>query len=355
MTASLKIRPVIMSGGAGTRLWPLSRDARPKQFLALASEKTLFQETLDRVRSDAGFPFLAPLIIGAERHAALMIDQAAEIGVSPAAILCEPCPRNTAAVAAVAAAWSEGAGDDALVLLMPADHHIADAGAFRRAVIAAAPQALGGRIVTFGIKPASAHTGYGYIEIGEALGETVYKAKAFREKPGEETARGYVAGGKHFWNAGIFLFSPRTMLGEIERLAPAIGARACAALKGAKQENGIVRLDAGEFAACPADSVDYAVMEKTDTAAVFAPLDAGWSDIGAWPAVVTAGDEANVARIDSDGALVVTDGPFVGVIGAGDLIVVATEGAVLVAPKSRAEDVKKIVEELKARGRTDLV
>ena len=355
MTTSLKIRPVIMSGGAGTRLWPLSRAARPKQFLALASEKTLFQETLERVRPDAAIPFLAPLIIGAERHAALMKDQATEIGAAPAAILCEPCPRNTAAAAAVAAAWAEDAGEGELVLLMPADHHIADADAFRRAVAAAAQQAAAGRIVTFGIKPAGPHTGYGYIECGEGLDEAVYAVKAFREKPDAETARAYVASGRHFWNAGIFLFRSRTMLEELDRFAPAIRARACAALKAAKTEGGLVKLGAREFATCPADSIDCAIMEKTGKAAIIAPLDAGWSDIGDWPAVGRAGDDANIVRIDSEEALVITDGPLVGVIGADDLIVVACEDAVLVMPKSRAQDVKKIVEALKARGRTDLL
>lgn len=355
MTTSLKIRPVIMSGGAGTRLWPLSRAARPKQFLALASVKTLFQETLERIRPDAAMPFLAPLIIGAERHAALMKDQATEIGAAPAAIVCEPCPRNTAAVAAVAAVWAEGAGAGELVLLMPADHHIANPDAFRQMVMAAAPQAAAGRIVTFGVKPTRPHTGYGYIECGGRLDEAVYAVSAFREKPDAETARAYVASGRHFWNAGIFLFSPRTMLEELDRFAPAIRAGACAALKAAKIEGGIARLDAREFAACPADSLDYAIMEKTGKAAIAAPLDAGWSDIGDWPAVGRADDEANIARIDSEGALVITDGPFVGVIGADDLVVVASGGAVLVMPKSRAQEVKKIVEALKARGRMDLL
>lgn len=355
MTTSLKIRPVIMSGGAGTRLWPLSRAARPKQFLALASDKTLFQETLDRIRPDAAMPFLAPLIIGSERHAALMKDQATEISAGPVAILCEPCPRNTAAVAAVAAAWAEDAGAGELVLLMPADHHIAEPAVFRQMVMAAAPQAAAGRIVTFGVKPAGPHTGYGYIECGEGLGEAVYAVKAFREKPDAETARAYVASGRHFWNAGIFLFRSRTMLEELDRFAPTIRARARGALKAAKTEGGLVKLGAREFATCPADSLDCAIMEKTAKAAVAAPLDAGWSDIGDWPAVAKAGDAANIARIDSEGALVITDGPFVGVIGADDLVVVASGGAVLVLPKSRAQDVKKIVEDLKARGRTDLL
>ena len=355
MTAQIKIRPVIMSGGAGTRLWPMSRGARPKQFLALASDKTLIQETLDRVRAEASSPFLPPLLIGAERHAQLMNDQATDIGVTLAGIVCEPAPRNTAAVAAVAAAWVEAAGAGDLVLLMPADHHIADAAGFRRAVIAAAPQAAAGRIVTFGVKPTEAHTGYGYIERGETLDGDVYAIKAFREKPDAATAQTYVAGGRHFWNAGIFLFSPRTMLAELQRLAPEIARGALQALESARVADGVIRLGKSEFEGCPSDSIDYAVMEKTDKAAVIAPVDVGWSDIGAWPSVEKAGDEANVIRVDAEGALIATDGPLVGVIGLDDVIVVATGDSVLVMPKSRAQDVKKVVDELKARGRGDLL
>lgn len=355
MTGRVEIRPVIMSGGAGTRLWPMSREARPKQFLALASDRALFEEALERVRPGADAAFLSPLIIGSWRHAAVMKDQAMRAGISPAAILCEPCPRNTAAVAAVAASWVANAGETALILLMPADHHIADNAAFRRAVMAAAPQAAAGRIVTFGVTPAGPHTGYGYIETGKALDDAVFAVKAFREKPNLRTAQEYAASGRHFWNAGIFLFSARTMLEEFGRMAPEILERASAALKRAEQERGVIKLDTNEFEACPADSIDYAIMEKTGKAAVVAPVDVGWSDVGDWPAVERAGDEANVARVDSDGALVITDGPFVGIIGGDDLIVVAAGGAVLVMPKSRAQDVKKIVDELKERGLSDLL
>jgi mannose-1-phosphate guanylyltransferase/mannose-6-phosphate isomerase len=355
MTGNAEIRPVIMSGGAGTRLWPMSREARPKQFLALASDRALFEEALERVRPGADAPFLSPLIIGSWRHAAVMKDQAMRAGVSPAAILCEPCPRNTAAVAAVAAGWAANAGEDGLILLMPADHHIADSAAFRRAVMAAAPQAAAGRIVTFGVKPAGPHIGYGYIEAGEALDGAVFAVKAFREKPDFETAQKYVASGRHFWNAGIFLFSAQAMREELGRLAPEILDRATAALKCADQERGVIKLNTKEFEACPADSIDYAVMEKTDKAAVIAPVEVGWSDVGDWPAVMRTGDEANIARIESDGALVVTDGPFVGVIGVDDLLVVAAGGAGLVMPKSRAQDVKKIVEALKERGLSELL
>lgn len=354
MTAATTIRPVIMSGGAGTRLWPMSRAGRPKQFLALASERTLFQETLERVRAGADASFADPLVIGAGRHAELMSAQAGEIGMKAAAVICEPAPRNTAAVAAVAAAWCEKAGDD-LALLMPADHSIADRAGFRRAVMAAVPFAAAGRIVTLGVAPSEPHTGYGYIERGEPLGAAVSAISAFREKPDAATARAYVEGGKHFWNAGIFLFSPQTMLDELQRFAPDIRRQAALSLERAAHEGVVIKLDRQSFEASPSDSIDYAVMEKTAKAAVIGPLDIGWSDIGAWPAVTRPKAADNVIRIDSDEALVISEGPLVGVIGADDFIVVATGDAVLVMPKSRAQDVKKIVEELKRRGRTDLL
>ncbi|MEQ8178425.1 MAG: mannose-1-phosphate guanylyltransferase/mannose-6-phosphate isomerase [Amphiplicatus sp.] len=349
---SIRIQPVIMSGGAGTRLWPMSRKARPKQFLALTGEKSLFQETALRV---AGGSFAPPLVIGGEGHAGVIAEQLAALGIVPRAIVTEPCPRNTAAVAAVAAAWTNDNEPGAPVLLLPADHHIADAAGFRAAVAQGADAALGGSIVTFGIKPTEAHTGYGYVERGDALGPSVYAVKAFREKPDAATAQAYLAGGAHYWNAGIFLFSPRAMLDELGAYAPAIRDAASKALAQAKRDGARLDLDPAAFSECPSDSIDYAVMEKTSRAAVVGPVDVGWNDIGSWSSIETAEGDQKVFAIDSEGCLVKTDGPFVGVIGMDDMIVVATGDAVLVAPKSRAQDVKKIVEELKKRGRDDLL
>jgi mannose-1-phosphate guanylyltransferase/mannose-6-phosphate isomerase len=355
MTSSLQIQPVIMSGGAGTRLWPMSRAARPKQFLQLASGQSLFQETAMRLSGGGDVEFLAPVIVAGADHAGLIAAQLAEIGMAPAAIIIEPCPRNTAAVAAVAAQWTNAHRPGALILLAPADHHIGNAPAFRAAVAQGAAAAAKGAIVTFGIKPSEAHTGYGYIETGAPMTGGVAEVAAFREKPDRQTAEHYMGGGRHFWNAGIFLFAPDAMMAELGAFAPSIAREAGAALHGARPDGAVLYLDDARFSACPADSIDYAVMEKTKRAAVVGPLDAGWSDIGAWTAIQNDASDARIVAIDCDGTLIRTDGPFVGAIGVSDLIIIATGDAVLVAPKSRAQDVKKIIDELKARGREDLL
>lgn len=349
------IQPVIMSGGAGTRLWPFSRAARPKQFLPLASDITLFQETARRV---AGEGFLPPLVIGGAAHAALIVEQLGAVGIAPAGVVLEPAPRNTAAVAAVAAAWTRDNAPGALTLLTPADHHVAADDIFRRLVAEAAPVAAGGRIVTLGIRPNEPHTGFGYIERGEGLGGSVFAIAGFREKPDPETATRYLEGGRHFWNAGVFLFAPETMLEELGRHAPAIRDGALAALGAATRDGVVIALDSAAFEACPAESVDYAVMEKTAHAAVAGPADMGWSDIGAWSALEGSGPASeadNICVIDSEGCVIRTDGPFVGVLGVEDLVIVATGDAVLVAPKARAQEVKKIVETLRRRGKTHLL
>lgn len=348
----IEIQPVIMSGGAGTRLWPMSREARPKQFIALASDETLFQETARRVRPGEGF--LPPLVIAGARHAAHIAEQLGALGIAPAGIVIEPCPRNTAAVAAVAAEWVRAHSPGALALLLPADHHVADGDGFRRAVLSAATVAAD-RIVTFGIKPAEPHTGFGYIECGAAIEGDVRAIAAFREKPDLETAKAYLAGGRHFWNAGVFLFNPGAMLGELAQHAPQISARALASLEAATRDGAVTLLDRAIFETCPSDSIDYAVMEKTKKAAVAGPLDIGWNDIGSWSAISGGGESDGVIAVDAKNCLIRTEGPLVGVIGAEDLIVVATGDAVLVARKDRAQDVKKIVEALKARGRADLL
>lgn len=355
MTISAAIQPVIMSGGSGTRLWPMSRAARPKQFLPLLSARSLFQETVERLSPGDDVDFLAPVIIAGEAHAGLIATQLAAIGVTPATIIIEPMARNTAAVAAVAGAWTAKHRPGALTLLAPADHHIADAAAFRASVARGARAALKGAIVTFGVKPSEPHTGFGYIEAGASIAEGVAEVAAFREKPDRQTAEHYFAGGGHFWNAGIFLFSPEAMAGELAAFAPAIAREAAAALRDALIDGALCRLDAARFASCPADSIDYAVMEKTARAAVVGPIDAGWSDIGAWTAISGGDDDARVVALDCDGVVIRTDGPFIGAIGVSDLVIVATGDAVLVAPKSRAQEVKRIIDELKARGRGDLL
>lgn len=346
------IQPVILSGGAGTRLWPLSRRARPKQFLALASTRPMIEETALRLSGDGYAP---PIVLCGDEHASLVAERFAAIGLAPRAVVAEPSARNTAAAAAVAAALAEKAAPGALVLLAPSDHHVEDAARFRRAVAAGAAAAADGRIVTFGVRPTRPETGFGYIERGAPVAPDVFSIRKFHEKPSATLAESYCASGAHFWNAGVFLFSPAAMRGAFERHAPDIWAQATKALAHARVDGTLIRLDAEAFAACPADSVDRAIMEKTDVAAVVAPVDCGWSDVGAWTSTDAAPDLSRAVVIDSAGAVVRSEGPLVALVGAPDMIVVATGDAVLVMPKSRAQDVRAVVEELKARGRTDLL
>jgi mannose-1-phosphate guanylyltransferase/mannose-6-phosphate isomerase len=348
------IQPVIMSGGAGTRLWPMSRAARPKQFLPLTGDKTLFQQTVLRLAGADDVEFPPPVVIAGAAHADIVAAQLDEIGVAPAEIIIEPSPRNTAAVAAIAAAWTAKRRPDALTLLAPADHHVADAAAFRSSIAKGAAAAAKGAIVTFGIIPTEAHTGYGYIETGAPIADGVAEVGAFREKPDRATAEHYLKSGRHFWNAGVFLFAPQSLIDELSAYAPMIAKEALSALENAAAEGSFRRLDPETFARCPSDSIDYAVMEKTARAAVVHPVDAGWSDIGSWTALPPT-DDARVAAMECADTVIRTDGPFVGAIGVSDLIIVATKDAVLVAPKSRAQEVRKIVEELKRRGREDLL
>lgn len=350
----MKIQPVIMSGGSGTRLWPMSRKARPKQFLKLVSDKTMFQETALRVY-DGNKAFLDPVVIAGGKHGAIISEQLAEIDITPAEIILEPCARNTAAVAAVAAAWAARKDDDALILLMPADHHIPDTNGFKKAVESGAIAAEKGYIVTFGIKPETPHTGYGYIQTGESLFESVYRVAAFKEKPALDTAERYLKDGGYFWNAGIFLFSARAMLSELEKHAPDIKKTATEALEASVMSGSARRLDERVFSTCPADSVDYAVMEKTDKAAIVAPVDVGWTDIGSWSEVASDDANPNIVQINSKDTIIRTDGPAVAAAGVDNLIIVATGDAVLVVRRDNAQDVRALVKELKNRGREDLL
>ena len=351
----MKIQPVIMSGGSGTRLWPMSRAARPKQFLSLVTEKTMFQETALRVAPDSDGHYAPPVIIAGARHGAIVAEQLGAINIPPAEIILEPCPRNTAAVAAVASAWVEANGDDALILLMPADHHIADADGFRAAVASAAEAAKDGYIATFGIKPDRPHTGYGYIEAGENVADGVYAVAAFKEKPDEKTAQTYIDKGGFYWNAGIFLFKASAMLGELEAHAPDIRIAATQALKQSAMSGAARKLDEAVFSKCPSDSIDYAVMEKTAKAAVAAPVDVGWTDIGSWSEVESQIDDKKIIDTQGSGNIILSDGAMVAAAGVEGLIIVSTGDAVLVARKDDAQQVRAIVEELKKRGREDLL
>lgn len=350
----MKIQPVIMSGGAGTRLWPLSRRARPKQFLNLVTDNSLFQETVLRLY-DNGQTFDKPLVIAGRHHAALVKQQLAAIDIEPAGVILEPCPRNTAAVAAVAAAWTEENAPENLILLSPADHHIEDAAAFHQAINDGAKAAQSGAIITFGINPTHAHTGYGYIQSAEQLIRNVFRIAAFREKPDAQTAAGYLSDGGYFWNAGIFLFSPTAMKDALGKHAPEIASGAERAYAGRKIQSDGQLLCEQSFEATPSDSIDFAVMEKTDKAAVVAPVDMGWTDIGSWSETASDPQSAGHMRIDSPNVTLRSSGPVIGAVGVENLVIVATGDAVLVARKDRAQDVRTLVEELKRRGREDLL
>jgi mannose-1-phosphate guanylyltransferase/mannose-6-phosphate isomerase len=348
------IYPVILSGGSGTRLWPMSRALYPKQLLALAGEQSLLQQTALRVPPDAGFA--PPLVVANEEHRFIIAEQLREIGVTPAALMLEPVGRNTAPAACIAALRLAVADPDAVMLVMPSDHAIADTDAFRAATGRAAASARAGHLATFGIAPERAETGFGYIARGQPVGDPASGAFAvagFVEKPDAATAERYVASGDYFWNSGIFLFPAALYLAEIARLCPEMLAACKKALAGACVDSDFVRLDKAAFSACPADSIDYAVMEHTSRAAVV-PVAMGWSDLGSWDALwemqnKDAGGNAlsgNVVAEATRNCYLRSEAGLVAAIGVEDLVVVATDDAVMVAPRGRTQEVKQLVARL---------
>ena len=357
----MKIYPVVLSGGSGTRLWPLSRASLPKQLLPLVSDKTMLQETLARLENIAG---VAPSrVICNEEHRFIVAEQLRESGVA-SRILLEPLGRNTAPAAAIAALDVVRDDPDGVLLVLPADHLIRNAEAFHQAIRAGFAAVQSGRLVTFGIRPEGAHTGYGYIQQGErlAIDGEAYRVARFVEKPSQEVAQSLLATGGYHWNSGIFLFSARQYLEELGRHQPAMLAACQMALDNSRQDLEFVRLGREDFAACPADSIDYAVMEYTEAAAVV-PVEMGWDDIGSWAALWDIADKdgsGNVAigDVHLDGArdnYVRSESRMVAAIGVEDLLIVETADAVLVANRHSAQDVKKIVDHLKAKGRSEHV
>lgn len=346
----VRIFPVIMSGGSGTRLWPLSTEAHPKQFHALASARSMIEETALRLSGQHGdIEFLPPIIIASARHRDVMNRALAASNIKPAAVILEPIGRNTAATAALGAIVSQQLDPEALVLLMPADHVVTDPKAFVSAISKAAAFAHN-RIVTFGISPTEPNTGYGYIEQGAALSDCVYEVAAFKEKPEQKLAEDYIRRGNFSWNSGVFFFSPRTMLEEFAAAAPDIATGAAAALeKGARSGIETV-LDEALFKAVRSEPVDIAIMEKTTRAAV-ATCSIGWADIGSWAELwrlsqQDAGGNAvtgSVLTRDASNNLVRAEGIHVSIAGVSDLIVVATKDHVLIIPRERSQEVKNLI------------
>lgn len=348
--------PVIMAGGSGSRLWPLSRQLNPKQFLALAdAQLSMLQATIRRLD---GLDIGMPRLICNEQHRFLAAEQLRQLGMEQASILLEPVGRNTAPAIALAALQTVHEEGDPVLLVLAADHLIQDVDAFLSSIRTALPLATAGKLVTFGIVPSHPETGYGYIEKGTRVEGGGFAVSRFVEKPNLTTAQEYLASGNYYWNSGMFMFRASRYLEELERFQPEILIACRQALDAGKQDMHFTRVDATAFSACPEDSIDYAVMEKTEHAIVV-PLDAGWSDIGSWSALwevstkdakgnVFKGDVIDLATCNS---YVHADSRLVATVGVEDLVIVETKDAVLVAHKDRVQEVKQIVERLKADDR----
>ena len=355
--------PVILSGGSGSRLWPLSRSLRPKQFLGVTDEATLFQLTLNRLKGiiQDGTP-MSPIVVANDDHRFLVGEQCREMGVQPLSIVLEPVARNTAPAIAAAALAAKEHGQDPILLVLPSDHIFANVPAFHHAVRFGLRAADAGSLVTFGIVPTHPETGYGYVKAAKALkSDEAVAVSRFVEKPDLATAQSYLKEGSYAWNSGMFMFKASVFLQELALANPSM-LKACEqAWSKAKKDLEFVRLDKESFSASPSDSVDYAVMEKTKKAVVV-PLDAGWSDVGAWSAVwqvLPQDAQGNATRGDvmlegTNNSYVHADSRLVALIGMDDVVVVETTDAVLVAHKDRAQDVKKIVDRLKAQKRTEV-
>ncbi|MDT7522949.1 mannose-1-phosphate guanylyltransferase/mannose-6-phosphate isomerase [Rhodoferax sp. TBRC 17198] len=365
------IQPVVLSGGSGTRLWPLSREKYPKQLLPLIGEDSLLQATVRRVEGIAGVELAAPMVVCNEEYRFVIAEQMRLMG-KPGTVVLEPLGRNTAPALTIAAHAAIKNGADPVLLVMPADHVIMDGAAFRVAVVKGAQLAQAGAVVTFGITPDAPETGYGYIQSGADFGTDGAKQIArFVEKPDLQTALAYLDEGTYSWNSGLFMMKASVWLAAMERCRPDI-AQACAtAWSEGRADGEFMRVGKEAFSACPSDSIDYAVMERLAgqggavldglPTGVVIPLSAGWSDVGAWEAlwnVLPKDDAGNVAQgdvlmQDSRNTLALSEGRLIACVGVDDLIVVETADAILVAHKNKTQDVKKIVDRLKQAGRSE--
>lgn len=353
--------PVILAGGSGSRLWPLSRQNFPKQFLALDSrdQATMFQRTLARLDS---LEHSHAIIVSNENHRFIVAEQLRVANLGCRRIILEPLARNTAPAIALAAMEAVADGEDPILLVLPSDHTIGDNAVFCDAVRTAAQLAEQGRLVTFGITPTRAETGFGYIECGADVGENARSIAAFREKPCQQLAEEYLASGKFLWNSGMFMFRASVFLAELQAQHPDMVEACRAALQQAEQDRDFLHIPATEFSQCPSESVDYAVMEKT-AAGVVVPLNAGWDDLGSWSAIWDAGPhDANhncvsgdVMAIDTSNSLIQSHHRLVTTVGLDDVIVIETRDAVLVANKKDAQQVKKVVERLQQQERSEYV
>ncbi|MCP4386695.1 MAG: mannose-1-phosphate guanylyltransferase/mannose-6-phosphate isomerase [Gammaproteobacteria bacterium] len=348
--------PIILSGGSGTRLWPLSRKMYPKQFLSLLHDETMLQRTLKRLDK---LEHAAAIVVCNDEHRFIVAEQARQIGIEDLSIILEPFGKNTAPAIAVAAVHAAQQADDPVLLVLTADHEIPDQQAFTDVVRQALPLAQAGKLVTFGIVPTHAATGYGYIRRGESEGDG-YIVDEFIEKPDQQTANGYLASDEYYWNSGMFMFRAQAYLDELEKFKPEMVSHCRQAATGMSEDLGFLRLDAEAFGECEADSIDYAVMEKTGLACVV-PMDAGWSDIGSWSSLWEQGDKdangnatrGDVLTSDTENSIVHAESRLVATVGVSDLVIVETQDAVLVADKEKSQEVKQIVEKLALHGREE--